>query len=358
MSSASSIKMCIGIDCSATEFVCRLGHMTSDELLKFGHTRVFANTVDGYAALYKWSHGLTRSCADVRYVVEVTGVYHQRVVSYLAYQGVHISVVAPDQARAFATGIGLITKTDAVDAKALAHMGLMRRYPAWQRPDSVWKRLRDFTRDYQEVGEAMTRSKNQLHAIMHSLDPDPVRIAILHQRIAHQKAERAELQKAMDAAMQDLPKEILKKLDHVLTIFGVGQTTTLIVIAETEGFAHASNSKQVVSYAGLDVKHHQSGAVAGRSTISKRGNTHIRSALYMAAMTASANRNDSEIKRWYQKLRIRKNKARVAHIAVMRKLLVLIYTIWKTEVDYKPNFEDERRKNQQDNCTFKSAKNS
>lgn len=71
-------------------------------------------------------------------------------------------------------------------------------------------------------------------------------------------------------------------------IKGVAQTTLAVLLGETNGFALMENTSQLVSYAGYDVVEDQSGKRAGKTKISKKGNSRIRRALYFSAITAVA----------------------------------------------------------------------
>ncbi|MEP5341590.1 MAG: IS110 family transposase [Algibacter sp.] len=82
-------------------------------------------------------------------------------------------------------------------------------------------------------------------------------------------------------------QELNKKVEKLLTIKGVGILTIATILAETLGFQHVKNIKQLVSYAGYDVVQRESGtSVKGKTRISKKGNRYIRNALYFPAMVA------------------------------------------------------------------------
>lgn len=94
------------------------------------------------------------------------------------------------------------------------------------------------------------------------------------------------------AQIEDQIKQIVKsdnnldkRISCVQSIKGVGLITAVCIIAETNGFATFRNIKQVISFAGLDIKIKESGKWKGRSRISKCGNRHIRKALYMPALS-------------------------------------------------------------------------
>lgn len=106
------------------------------------------------------------------------------------------------------------------------------------------------------------------------------------------------------------------------------------MIAETNGFASITSSKQLASYSGLDVVMNQSGQYYGRTKISKKGNRHIRSALYLPAM--SAVRYNIRLKQFYENVMQKHKCGKVGIVAVARKMLILIYTLWKNETIYDP----------------------
>ena len=75
-----------------------------------------------------------------------------------------------------------------------------------------------------------------------------------------------------------------RKVAQICTIKGVGLLTVANLITETNEFALFDNQRQLVSYSGYDVVENQSGKRAGRTRISKRGNSRIRRALHMSAL--------------------------------------------------------------------------
>jgi transposase len=127
------------------------------------------------------------------------------------------------------------------------------------------------------------------------------------------------------AAEKDRAAELLQ------THPGVGPITALayaVTLGEIERFRH---SRQVVSYLGLNPSEHSSGGRQRMGSISKQGNTMVRSLLVEAGQNAA--RLDTELKRAYQKLKHRKHSA-VAKVMVARKLAVRLYWMWKTQQPY------------------------
>lgn len=126
---------------------------------------------------------------------------------------------------------------------------------------------------------------------------------------------------------------LTEKVDKLLSIKGVGLITVATIIAETLGFEHFKSIKQVVSYAGYDVVERQSGSsIKGKTRISKNGNRYIRNALYFPAMVSC--RYNQDLKKTYLRIIQNKPSKMVGQVAIQRKLLSLMYTLWKNDSEY------------------------
>jgi transposase len=132
--------------------------------------------------------------------------------------------------------------------------------------------------------------------------------------------------------------DLLRKVDNVCSIKGVAFLTAITIISETNGFELIENKAQLVSYAGFDVVERQSGSsVRGKTRISKKGNSHIRRALHYPAL--SAVRYEGQLRELYKRVTERNPKVKmIGLVAVQRKLLVLIYTLFKKNEPYDPNY--------------------
>ena len=173
-----------------------------------------------------------------------------------------------------------------------------------------------------------TNLSNYLHACQHqgkpnqdTIDRTKELINIINENI--KAIEKDVTQKAKE------DKKLNNKLQYLLSIPGVGLITAITIIAETNGFATITNIKQLTSYTGLNVQIRESGKWKGKSRISKKGNSHIRKALFMPAL--SKMQWDKSTALFYQRLKDKKGKGMIATVAVQRKLLGLMYTLWKKE---------------------------
>jgi transposase len=138
------------------------------------------------------------------------------------------------------------------------------------------------------------------------------------------------------AALLASEPELARKLAHLTSVPGIGLTTAIVVVAETNGFVLMENERQLASYAGLDVVQRQSGLSAGATRISGRGNVRLRTALYLPAV--SSLRFNPQQLAFYTRLRARQPSGKPGVIAVMRKLLVRCYSRWKNDCACDPHY--------------------
>jgi transposase len=123
-----------------------------------------------------------------------------------------------------------------------------------------------------------------------------------------------------------------EKIKRVITIPGINFVTAATVIAETDGFSNISNRRHLVSYAGLDIVIRESGTLSWRPHISKRGNAYIRAALYMAAVSSIL--HNEVLRIYFNRMKDNGKPGKTGVIALERKLLILIFTLYKNNTDY------------------------
>jgi transposase len=134
-----------------------------------------------------------------------------------------------------------------------------------------------------------------------------------------------ELEKLMKNLI-DSDEVIKQKVSNICKIKGIGMLTAATILAETNGFELFKNYKQLVSYAGFDVVERESGNITGKTKISKKGNGHIRRALFMPAFVA-VKYNEKPAVDLYNRTIEKHGIKMKSYVAVQKKLLVLIYHI-------------------------------
>ncbi len=123
-------------------------------------------------------------------------------------------------------------------------------------------------------------------------------------------------------------EEIAGRVANITAIKGVGELTVAVILAETNGFELFKNISQLVSYAGYDVIENQSGTHTGKTKISKKRNSRIRRAMHMPALNMV--RCDIKIFRDLYESTLEKHGIKMkSFVAIQKKLLCLIYTLWK-----------------------------
>lgn len=331
----------LGIDCGKDVLTCCVGQSDAGGIVRYSTSRDFANTADGFAACEQWLREVLEvERAAVTVVIEATGVYYECVTHYLSSHDWKVGVVAPNAARSFAASYGIKTKTDAVDARLLARMGLERDLTTWTIPDPLLAQIKQLCREYQDTGAALTAHKNKLHALEHSYAPPAGSLRRQKASIRFHTEQRRAIEQEIRRLLKKSGGPLNGAIERVTSIKGVAFMTVVTIVAETNGFAMVKQARQLVSYAGLDVALRESGTSKGRSTISKKGNARIRAALYMPALTAI--RHNPQQQEFYRNLLKTKSSKKVCIVAVMRKLLILIYTIWKNGTVYDPNYQVTR----------------
>lgn len=328
------LKQCVGIDISKKTFTACVSKYYISDNQQLSEVIEFENQKTGFNQFIKWSRKHLDKNTPAFYLMEATGVYYEGLAYHLHKLKLVISVVLPNKARHYAAYLCINTKNDIMDARLLATMGCLQKLPTWRPPAPVYRQLRSLCRFQSEIKKQRTVISNHLEALKNSQHPHPT--VLKH----YQKTL-----KQLDKSLKETPKEIesLVKSDDVLynkikkieTIKGVGFMTVVTIIAETQGFELIASRKQLTSYAGLDVIERQSGtSVCGKNRISKKGNSRIRAALYFPAMVAS--RYNIPLKEHYSRILIKNPKQKMIGItALQRKLLLLIYALWKNDEEFK-----------------------
>ena len=284
--------------------------------LEDGAAQRFENSAAGFRALRKW----LGTAPVVRIVFEPTGAYHKDFEAALG-KTFPLVKVNPLQARRFAEAHGRRAKTDAVDAQMLARMGAAFDL-APQAPCSKEARI---LRDLHVARAGLIKDRTRLLNRAQTHD-----IAVLKRqtkaRLAHVERQIAELD-AEIAGLIEAQETTARSRDILCSIPGIGAVTAvamLILLPEIGTLAR----KQVASLAGLAPITRQSGQWQGKAFIGG-GRKPLRDALYMPALVAMRHNPDLEAK--YKALRAAGKPAKVAIVAVMRKLIEMANALVKAD---------------------------
>lgn len=340
MKNKKVVKQIVATDISKDSFYacCKIQYDDKSVIIK--GTKSFTNTPSGMNEFFQWCEKRNKT-PEIKptYVMEATGVYYEELAYFLYHKKQTVSVQLAQRIKYFAKSCNLKTKTDKVDAKMIADFGIEKNLTGtdlWAPPSEDFKMIRDLAREHTSLKQAQTAAKSQLHALNHSHGAYKKVIKMKEQQIDFYETLIIKVEKEMHNLVK-LDDKLHSKIKKIATIKGVRFITIIKVLAETNGFLLFKNIRQLVSYAGLDVIEKESGKYKGKTKISKKGNARIRSALYMPAMSAS--QHNKSLKTFYERVNEGRAIKRQGLIAVMRKLLILIYTLWKKDEEYIENYQ-------------------
>ncbi len=328
---------CVGIDIAKSTFTACLCMYEFDMGCATAPV-VFRNDKTGFNQFVKWSRKEALKGYPLRYVMEPTGVYYEPLAYHLNKLGLDVCIVLPNKAREFAKYEGISTKTDEMDAYTLGMLGCLdKRLKPWTPPSPIYKELRQMTRFVADINKIRTELQNHIEALTHSETTERSIVKHYNKLIDEIDKQLISNQKAIQEKIKQEPG-LFERISRITTIKGIGFMTVVTVVAETNGFALITNRKQLTKYAGLDVLAHQSGTVDPRRHISKQGNVHIRTALYFPAIVST--KYNTQMKDFYGRICERNTQSKMVGVtATMRKLLLLIYSLWKSGEEYDPERE-------------------
>lgn len=339
----SRVKHCIGIDISKATFTACACTRNDQKDHSFSEIKKFNNDATGYNQLLRWVKGLVEAGEELLFLMEATGVYYESLAHHLFKIKKKVVVVLPNTSKHYFCSLNIKTKTDEIDARILSRFGIERVHRFWEPPRPILLQLRNLTRYHVQLLEQKTALSNIKHSKEASHDVQKFILQSNHKLIKQIDKQIQEIKAEIEKLLTS-ESELNQKVQQVMTIKGIGLITVATIIAETLGFEHFQRAKQVVSYAGYDVVQRESGtSIKGKTRISKKGNRYIRNALYFPAMVAT--RFNPDIKATYMRIIIKKPSKMIGQVAIQRKLLVLIYTLWKNNTAFIPDYKVAPTKN-------------
>ena len=336
------VKQAVGIDVAQKELVITIGKMYDDFTTEQSGYKVFKNTPTGIVALVDWVKKLTDNSVSVRYVMEATGVYHQKFAYYLDQNNYEVSIVLPNKISNYIRTLEIKTITDKTCSQAICQFGLERKLDQWHVPNNVYKVLQQLTRERDQIVLERSIIKNQIHAEKTEAETNLNSLRRMEERIKFLNSQEKEIKIEITKIINKEPN-LRVIVDRISTLPGVGELTAVTVLAETNGFELIRNKSQLVSYAGLDVKEKQSGtSVKGKPRISKQGNRTLRKAMHLPAL--SAVKWNENFKAIYARLISKHGIKMKALVAIQRKQLELIYILFKNETVYDNEYEYKKNR--------------
>jgi len=348
------LKYSVGLDIAAKTINACISSIDAGQKVTVRSSCKIDNTKTGFKQLDEWinRHHKEKGIPLV-ILMEATGVYYENCALYLFSNGYSVSVMLPNKAKKWMQSEGIKSKNDKIDAAGLSKMGAEKAIDLWEPAAEYYYQLRALTRQHQSLQEHKTAISNQLHAEEHGMYQNKQVLKQLNQLIALINKQIADLAIIIEQHLAS-DEMVMKKAGNISKIKGIGVLTIAVILAETNGFTLFRNASQVVSYAGYDVVENESGTHKGKTRISKKGNSRIRRALHMPALCAVTHKQKPFVdlfERTFEKHRIKMK----SYVAVQKKLLVLIYGLWKNNEAFDVNYKNKLTKEQEQVLPLGSA---
>lgn len=317
-----------GIDVSRDKLDCAV---VDEHGQRIKRARTFTNDAQGVIELIGWARAVAVE-QPRRFVMEATAAYHELAATRLHCAGLVVSVVNPAQVRALARGLGMLSKTDLIDALLLAQYARLAEPRQW-RPTKP--QLQEFSAmlmrlDCLEADLRREQNRREQAAVRCSAD---CVLASIDACIEFLRGQCKAMRKTIDAHIV-ASDSLSQSIRRLRTIPAVGEKTAnrMAAILGANNFVSA---KEAAAFLGLvPIKCESGSSVRGRSHLSKAGNPRVRASLYMAAVVAK--KINPDIKDLYERLCARGKTKMSALGACMRKLVHLCYGVLKSEHDYVP----------------------
>jgi len=251
-----------------------------------------------------------------RIVVESTGGYERRLVAKLAEAGLPVVVVNPRRVRSFGQGMGFLAKTDAIDARLLALFGEKAEPPIRPILQGTDRLLADLVARRRQLVSMIVAEKNRKETA------PPAVLRTIHPVLRSLEKLVREIEQHIDAMLcQDAERAELLTL--LQTVPGVGPAVARTLLIDLPELGHLGR-REIASLVGVAPFARDSGTFRGVRRI-RGGRASVRTALYLAAMTAS--RFNPTLAKVYQRLRKAGKPPKLAFVAIARKLLVALNAI-------------------------------
>jgi transposase len=331
-----SIKHAVGIDISMDSIMVCFGSTSANQQKEYSASVPFSNNKKGFKELLQWTKKQAgKSTAPVHFVMEATGSYYEGLAYFLDERKLFVSVILPNKMKNYAKSLDNKSKTDRLDSRVQSQFGLERELTLWHAPSQLMKEIKFLLRERQSIIGMRTSLRNQLHAKDHSVKPNADSLKRNKQTIALFKQQIKDIEKRVKELVASDP-DLSERLKHCTKAKGLGWITVMTVVSEANNFVLVRSCKQLASYAGYDVVLNESGKKARKTHISKHGNSRIRKAMYLPALSAC--RSNPRYKPLYERLSEKTNIKGIGIVAVARKLLLLIYTLWTKNQTYDPQY--------------------
>lgn len=299
------------------------------------YERKVSNDAGGFKRLLSWVKERTDADpGELTVLMEATGVYHEAAALALHAAGCRVCVANPKRVRDYASGLGLLNKTDRVDARALVRYGREKapELTAWEPPPPEVRTLRALYARLSAVTVDLRRELNRQEQAQLSGQPEAVQKS-MRQSIEHLQQDQERLRKAIEDHFDQHP-DLKNQRELLQSMPGVGPVSAdrMLCLLLRHRF---DSARQAAAFGGLVPRMHQSGtSVRKRPRLTGQGDPSLKAALYMAAVVAS--RHNAQLRAQYEVL-LKAGKSKMSALgALMRRMLHIAFGILKHQTPYDP----------------------
>jgi transposase len=268
-----------------------------------------------------------RALAPELIIIEATGGLERAAVAAMAAANLPVAMINPRQAREFARATGRLAKTDKIDAEDLAFFGEAIRPEVRPLPEPDVQTLSALNARRRQLVEMLTAERNRLRTALPPARPS------LREHIRWLERERDQLESELQRHI-DQNLTLRRKFKIMCSTTGVGPATSFNLLSNLPELGKV-NRKEIAALVGVAPFNRDSGRWRGKRT-TWGGRASVRSALYMAALSAS--RHNPVIRAFYKRLLEAGKPKKVALTACMRKLIVILNAMLKNGTMWDPNY--------------------
>lgn len=289
-----------------------------------GNLQTFPNTGKG---IKKYISYLKKAQPDL-VTMEATGKYHRKAFRMISEAGFPVLVAQPRRVRSFSEGLGYIAKTDSIDARCIALYGQKSDLSPTELPSEEQGYLKELVIRHCQLSDLIAEEKNRLSSAVDRLKKSSRRI------IKNLTQESERIKKDILDYIKER-EDLKQKLELLTSAKGVGDKVAAVLIACLPELGKV-NKKEIAALCGVAAYNKDSGNSKKENQRNiYGGRTVVRSALYMAALSAS--RYDPFLSSFYNRL-VNEGKAkRLALTAVMRKLVIQLNCMLRDGTEWNPD---------------------
>ena len=283
--------------------------------------RRFANERIGHRELIKWVKQLK---VPVQVICESSGGYERALVQVLARAGVKTSLVQANRVRQFARAAGILAKTDRIDAEVLWEFGEVMRPQTLTAGKLEQEQLQELESQRRHLTHLLVMEQNRGARV------SDASVQRLNRSLINQIKKQIE---RLDLLIKEHIKQsprLSAKAEKLTSIKGIGLRTAALLLAQMPELGRL-NRREVAALVGVAPFNRDSGKVRGKRAI-YGGRRPVRHGLYMAAIVAA--HHNPVLRQFYLRLRAAGKPAKLALTATMRKLLIVLYSALKPDLNY------------------------